>query len=49
MNNQSNSKDNNCKDFSEKRTPMQLFFLSNGFRLNPYDEIDEDFLREMND
>jgi hypothetical protein len=31
------------------QTPLSLFLLQNGFVLNPYDEVDEDFNREMND
>lgn len=31
------------------QTALSLSILQNGFILNPYDEVDEDFLREMND
>jgi len=31
------------------QTYLSLQILENGFILNPYDEVDEDFLREMND
>ena len=49
-NTDNNKTTNQCKDYSEKRTPLQSFFcLNSGFRLNPYDEIDEDLLRELND
>ena len=30
-------------------TVLSLSILQNGWILNPYDEVDEDFLREMND
>lgn len=30
-------------------TPLSLHILQNGYILNPYDEMDEDLLRELND
>ena len=30
-------------------SPLALLVLQNGYVLNPYDEVDEDFIREMND
>lgn len=30
-------------------TPLSLYVLSNGFVLNPYEEMDEDLMRELND
>lgn len=30
-------------------SPLNLLVLQNGYVLNPYDEVDEDFLREMSD
>lgn len=34
---------------NQTQTPLALYLLQNGFVLNPYDEVDEDFWKEMND
>lgn len=33
---------------NEVQTVLSFSVLQNGFLLNPYDEVDEDFIREMN-
>ena len=33
---------------NQTQTPLALYLLQNGFVLNPYDEVDEDFWKEMN-
>lgn len=34
---------------NQQQTCLSFTVLQNGFVLNPYDEVDEDFLAEIND
>ena len=36
-------------DNKDIQTPLSLTILQNGYVLNPYDEVDEDLFRELND
>jgi len=37
------------QDNQTAETYLSLTILNNGFTLNPYDEVDEDLLRELRD
>ena len=37
------------QDNQNQQTFLSLTILENGFTLNPYDEVDEDLLRELRD